>query len=41
MINLSNFTPSPFGRGLGRGYAAQQPLSPTLSHLQLLIPNSR
>ncbi|WP_257011013.1 hypothetical protein [Alysiella filiformis] len=27
MINLSNFTPSPCGRGLGRGYAAQQALS--------------
>ncbi|WP_257010987.1 hypothetical protein [Alysiella filiformis] len=27
MINLSNFTPSPCGRGLGRGHAAQSPLS--------------
>ncbi|QMT31921.1 hypothetical protein [Alysiella filiformis] len=32
MINLSHFAPSPYGRGLGRGYAAQQALSPTLSH---------
>ncbi|WP_179655789.1 hypothetical protein [Alysiella filiformis] len=51
MINLSNFAPSHYGRGLGRGCACStNPLSNAfpqgeraglLAHLQLLIPSSR